>query len=588
MLIPLMLTAVWGQGFQGTIRGNVQDPTGALVPGAEVTITNVATGEKRTQLSSDTGTFNFPNLLVSTYTVSVTLQGFKTYTRENVQVSANSISEVAAKLEVGAVSETVSVTVGEQVVQTTTAQLEGYTTRNVVDLPNPMLTGNPNNFAILAPGTTTMPGGMAGSGGSIGGNRPRNNNFIIDGVDNNDPSLTGPQTPVIAEAVEEFTLLTNQFSAEYGHSTAGQFITTTKSGTNEYHGRGWWYSQNRHLNSLDNLTRATTPPGDPKPRYDWNRFGGQAGGPILRDKWFFFSSYEYQNQTLASTASGQILVPTAGGLATLQSLAGQAGSGISPNTVGILAGTVPVAAVQTGSTTVLNEATGARVTIPYGQFSASTPNFDRTHLWLLNSDYQTPRHRLSGRYSYSRNPFVSAGELPVAQFNSNSSVITHRAVFSDAFTINPRTVNEFRAGYNRSATNYPVDLPAAPGATDVFGNYNITELSLFIGPDGSFPQSGADNVYNFLNTTSFSFGSHTLKVGAELRNIISISGFLPRARGDFQWPTLDAFVHDQFPSSVAIRGVGTGTFAKQDGLLRFRSGQLEGSPPRESGTGLEI
>ncbi len=89
------------------------------------------------------------------------------------------------------------------------------------------------------------PGGVAGQGGSVGGNRPRNNNFVVDGVDNNDPSTTGTLTPVIAEAVEEFTLLTNQFNAEYGHSTAGQFITTTRSGSNELHGRAWWYNQNR-------------------------------------------------------------------------------------------------------------------------------------------------------------------------------------------------------------------------------------------------------------------------------------------------------------------------------------------------------
>src|SRR5688572_11255501 len=232
VLVLLLTTVAWSQGFQGTIRGSVQDPSGALIPGASVTITNVATGGTRTQLTSDTGGFNFPNLLVGNYTVTVELQGFKKLNRENVQVTANTISDVVALLEVGAITEEVSVTVGEQKVELSSAQLQGYTTRNIVDLPNPMLTGDPNNFAVLAPGTTTMPGGVAGTGGSIGGNRPRNNNFVVDGVDNNDPSVTGPVSPVIAEAVEEFTLLTNQFSAEYGHSTAGQFITTTKSGTN--------------------------------------------------------------------------------------------------------------------------------------------------------------------------------------------------------------------------------------------------------------------------------------------------------------------------------------------------------------------
>lgn len=548
------------QGFQGTIRGNVQDPSGALIPRANVTITNVETGETRNQLTSSTGSFDFPNLLVSTYTVSVEMQGFKRYTRENVQVRANVVSDVLARLEIGAITEEVSVTIGEQRVQTSSAQLQGFSTRNVADRPNAALDGDPTSFAILAAGTTTMSGGVAGEGGSIGGNRPRNNNFVVDGVDNNDPSTTGQLTPVIADAVGEFTLLTNQFSAEYGHSTAGQFITTTRTGTNELHGRAWWYSQNRHTNSLDNITRAVTPPGTAKPRYDWNRFGGQAGGPIIKDKLFVFGSYEYQNLTQAGTASGIILVPTAAGLSTLQGLAGAAGTGISKAAVDIIGAHVPVATTQTTTTTVLNEATGARVTIPLGQFSATTPNFDRTHLYLISSDYQTARHRLSGRFNYSRNRFIVAGTLPVDRFNSDAAYDTKRAVFSDVFTVGPRIVNEFRAGWNRGIESRPVDLPAAPGTTDVFGNYNINSQSLFIGPQSNYPQGGGDNIYQFTNTTSVLFGAHTLKFGAELRNIISKSGFLPRARGEFGYSDLDEFARDRFPSIVSIRGVGSGDF----------------------------
>jgi hypothetical protein len=551
----------WSQGFQGTIRGSVQDPTGAMIPGADVTITNAATGETRTQLTSDNGTFNFPNLLVSSYTVTVEFSGFKKYTRENVQVSANGVSDVLARLDVGAISEEVSVTVGQERVQVSTAQLQGFSTRNVVELPNPVLSGSPNNFAILSPGTTTMPGGVAGQGGSIGGNRPRNNNFVVDGVDNNDPSTTGTLTPVIAEAVEEFTLLTNQFSAEYGHSTAGQFITTTRSGSNVLHGRGWWYNQNRHTNSLDNLTNAVTRPGDPKPRYDWNRFGAQAGGPIIKDKWFYFTAYEYQNKTLASTASAQILVPTAAGLSTLKALASNVGAGVSPVNVDLLANHVPVAGAQTGTVSVTNEATGELVPIAVGQFSASTPNFDRTHLLLANSDFQTASHRLSGRYSYSRNPFILAGALPVPRFNSDSSINTHRVVFSDVFTVNPRTVNEFRAGYNRNFEDRPVNPPAPPGSTDVFGNYNIQDLSLAIGPIIN-PQSRAIHLYQFSNTTSVIIGGHALKFGAEVRNIIMQSDFLSRARGEYAWTRLDDFVHDRFPGFTSIRGVGLGVYAQ--------------------------
>ena len=428
LLVLVCVTLGWSQGFQGTVRGTVQDPSGAFVPGANITVTNVGTAETRTQMSTSTGTFNFPNLIVGNYTVTVEAQGFRRHVRENVQVNANSVAEVLARMEVGAITEEVSVVAGAELVNTTTAQLQGITSRNTTEIPIQELTGDPMMLAVFAPGTTSQSGGVAGEGGSIGGNRPRSNNFVVDGVDNNDPGVTGQLTPVISEAVEEFTLLTNQFSAEYGHSTAGQFITTTRSGTNDLHGRAWWYNQNRNTNSLDNVTRAGMKAGDPKPRYDWNRFGGQAGGRIIRDKWFYFGAYEYQNLTQAGTASGVILVPTAAGLSTLQSLAGTAGTGISPVTVGILAGQVPVAPNATHTTTVLNEATGARVTIPLGQFTATTPNFDRTHLFLVNSDYQANRHHLSGRFNFSRNRTIEPGDLPVSAFNSNVSNDTRRIV----------------------------------------------------------------------------------------------------------------------------------------------------------------
>ena len=253
-------------------------------------------------------------------------------------------------------------------------------------------------------------------GGSVGGNRPRNNNFVVDGVDNNSPSVTGFLTPVIQEAVEEFTLLTNQFSAEFGHSTAGQFITTTRSGTNDFHGTGWWYSQNRHLNALDNLTRANTPEGGDKPRYDRNRFGGQLGGPIKKEKAFFFGSYEYRNLSLASPPAAIILVPTSAGLSALESLASNAASGVSPINVGILKSLVPVAPLSTRTTTVLNQGTGQQVPIELGAFAAAAPNFDRTHLFLISGDYQTAMHRLTGRVP------LQPGTLPDRRLTSDCAV----------------------------------------------------------------------------------------------------------------------------------------------------------------------
>jgi len=566
MLVVALVPAARAQGIQGTLSGEVKDQTGAMIPGATVTVQNVETGDTRTQLTTSVGAFRFENLAIGTYRVSAELTGFKKLVQEGVTVKANQVVDVHLSMEVGAVSETVSVTAGGEVVKTSSSQLEGasFDNKAITQIPfnDPTGNGNPIQLAVYAPGVTTQSGGVTGMGGSVGGNRPRNNNFVVDGVDNNSPSVTGALTPVIQEAVDDFTLLTNQFRAEYGHSTAGQFIVTTKSGTNDIHGSGWWYSQNRHLNALDNITRSTTPPGNPKPRFDANRFGGQLGGPVKKDKIFYFGSYEYRNLSLAGTPAGSILVPTAAGLSALDGLAANSASGVSPINVGILKSWVPPAPAGSSSVNVLNQATGAQVAIPVGTFAATTPNFSRTHLFLVSGDYQARVHRLTGRFQYSRQRFISAGALPVPQFNSNRGFDTRRVTVSDVWTLSPRFVNEVRLGYNRSVSSAPVDLPKAPGASDIFGNYNVNDLSLFIGPQSNFPQTSFNNVYQVQDNFSWIRGRHAIKVGGEGRAIIAAGDFLPRARGEFTWPTLDAFVRDLYPSTTSIRGVGLGAFSQ--------------------------
>ena len=168
------------------------------------------------------------------------------------------------------------------------------------------------------------------------------------------------------------------------------------------------------FNSLDNLTRATAfeDPEFEKPRFDRQRAGAQLGGPIVKEKWFFYGAYEYRNFNYAGSPSGQILVPTTAGLGTLQALAGDPGSGVSPLNVGILRDHVPTAGAAVSSVSVLNERTGALVPIEVGAFTATTPNYLREHLGFFSTDYQAGFHRLSGRFTYYRSRSIGAGELP--------------------------------------------------------------------------------------------------------------------------------------------------------------------------------
>jgi hypothetical protein len=556
------------QGFQGTLSTLVEDAQGAVIPGATVTLRNQDTGETRTQVSGSTGLVVFPNLLIGRYSVKVEIPGFKAYERQNVQVRANQQTDVNVPLQVGGLEETVVVQAESDLISTRSSQLEGgnFDATAIRDLPimdGGFLDGNPTNLAVLAPGVATMPGGMAGEGGSIGGNRPRQNNFVVDGLDNNDPSVTGSLVPVIQDSVAEFSLLTNQFNAEFGHSTAGQFIATLKSGTNDLRGGAWGYVVNRHMNSLDNLTRASAfdDPEFEKPRFDRQRVGGQLGGPLQRDRWFFYGAYEYRNLTLAGSPSGQILVPTAAGLGTLQSLAEDPRSGVSPLNVGIIRDHVPTAGSALTSVSVLHEGTGQLVPVAVGAFSADTPNYLREHLGFFSTDYQAGNHRLSGRFSYYRARQIAAGDLPTEEFNSEPFTDTYRGGLSWVWTARPNVVNEFRAGYTDEEDGFPLPgLPGGPGSLDVFGNYNVDELSLFIGPQSNFPQGGYNRLWQATNTTTWITGSHTFKLGGEFRRIESASEFLPRSRGENGWSTLDLFVRDTLPDVVTIRGVGEPVF----------------------------
>ena len=370
VVLALLVTAAalffsvsaFAQGTTGTLRGQVLDPAGAVVPNAEVTVTNQETGVSVKVTTTSAGTYALPSLIPGVYKISVEAKGFKSFVKKDVSVIANQDNVADAQVELGIATETIEVTGGSVEVQTTSSSLNNSFDSHSVDLPSGggTLNGSMLNLAVLAPNVIAQPGGVTGIGGSVGGTRPRDNNFTVDGVDDNNLGVTGNNSTVIPDAVSEFNLTTNQFSAEYGHSAGGQFSLVTKTGTNNWHGSGEWYNQNRNYNSLDNLTKGAildgTLPG--QPAFDNNRFGGTVGGPIVKNKLFVFGGYEYtylhgQGAPTAFTA------PTASGLATLQANA-------ADSAVSALLNNFPIApANDAGSVTIhtggINSATAANV-----------------------------------------------------------------------------------------------------------------------------------------------------------------------------------------------------------------------------------
>jgi len=378
------------QSNEGSLRGDVTDNQGGTVADAKVTATNTATQVNYDTTTTSAGTYFFPSLPVGVYSVSVEKDGFQKYVRTSVQVNANQVTEANAPLTIGSSATTIEVMAGADLVQTTTSQISNdFGSKQITELPNTSLDGSPLSLALLAPGTTGQGAGVLGEGGSIGGARPRMNSFSIDGVDDNRLDITGHSQPVIQDSIAEFNLITNQFAAEYGHSAGGQFNIVTKSGGNAWHGSLFGYNQNRSYNAMDNLDHQNnlTQPN----RFDYNRVGGDVGGPIIHNKLFIYGAYQRIWEGLATQAVDQT-APTAAGLAQLKSVA--ANSAV----VDIL-NQFPVApTADATSQMVTTPACPAGCAIEFGHIAPFAPNFLNQHDFIVNADYNQGRHALSSRH----------------------------------------------------------------------------------------------------------------------------------------------------------------------------------------------
>src|SRR6201987_5297140 len=346
-MLMLSVGIAFGQAISGNLVGTVSDPSGAVVSNAEVTAKNLGTNASAVPHTNATGEYRFDNLPVGSYRITVKAPGFRTFV-EDASVELNKTGTRNASISPGAASETVEVSGAPPSIDTTTAQLQStFDPQYSQDLG---LTSSGGagagvlNLSLLTPGVTNASAMGLGVGPSVGGQRPRDNNFEVEGVDNNNKTVTGALITVPPEAVENFTLLSNQFNSEFGHSSGGQFNTTVKSGTNSFHGSAYEYFRNRNLNAVDQtwVQQGLTS----NPRLDNNRFGGTLGGPIIKNKLFFFTNFERNPLGYISVGGGAVQTPTAAGLAAIS-----ADPNVSATNLGIFqqyvpAATVPSACIQ--------------------------------------------------------------------------------------------------------------------------------------------------------------------------------------------------------------------------------------------------
>ena len=563
-LIGLSAIAAFGQAIDGSVVGTIVDSQGAAVVGAEMSATNIATNVTASGKTSASGEYRFDHLLAGTYKITAKMTGFK-ITSENVIVSLNQTVTRNLTLSPGAATETVEVSGVPPVIDTTTAQLQNtYDAKVLSDSPLASVGSGVINLSLMDAGVASSGGIGLGSGPSISGQRPRNNNYTIEGVDNNSKSVTGPLLQVPNDAVDQFTVLQNQFSPEFGHSSGGQFNQTIKSGTNAFHGRAYEYFQNRNLNAQDSLVAQSQRAQGINPfntRYDNNRFGGMIGGPIIKNKLFFFTNFEYN--PIGTTVSSTACAPTAGGYTLLA-----ADPKVSATNLQQFQKYVPAAASAasatdpncSASTAIDSPAGPLTLIVPTGDIGFSGASYTNYFTTVNSVDWNiSDKDQVRVRFNYEKQTGLdTAAQLPVFYLSvpSTYEIITG----SEYHTFSPNVSNEVRAGFNYYANTTPAGNATFPGL-GTFPNILVLEgAGVQLGPDGNAPQFGYQDFFQLVDNISWLKGHHNFKFGGEYRQYISPQGFTQRVRGDYDYTSFNGYFADQVPDYLAERSVGNATY----------------------------
>jgi hypothetical protein len=560
VLLFAMVTAVFvaatpvavAQSSTGQIKGVVTDPTGAVIPGAAVTATSLDTGFVRTVKSESDGSFLIPLLDPQRYRVQVLAPNFKKLERGPITVRVTETADLGhVPLTVGDQQETVTISSQETLLNTENATLGKVFDSTLIEAM-PLSTRNFTQLLGLQagvigaiPDTLTLgSGGNAAAAFSVGGGTE--NNINIDGV-NATSSSTGNISVPSPDALAEFKMQTGTYSAEYGRANGASIDVTTKTGTNQFHGDGFYFFRNKALDANSYFNKQNQfVLGEPNLPLDLrqNQFGGTVGGPVLRDKLFFFGSYQETKQIDAQagyfTNDNYPLLPSGdrsntgalqkflganyGGEAGLfggETVAAD-GSNVNPVTLKLIQ-----AKFANGNYVLpyepARDVTGAGRT-NVAQFIWSYPDLYRERQYLANGDYKlNARQTLSTKYFLSHS-LTSVANGTVPGFTADSPSISENAIIDHNFIITPTLVNEFKIGFLRQIGDYNnnnsgltasgIGMQQTPDAHD-----NLPSL-IFAIPGLTFPNSqistqvSTENQYSLSDVVSLTKGHHNLRIGA--------------------------------------------------------------------------
>lgn len=531
----------FAQGGDGSITGNVTDSAGAVVANATVEATNQATGEKRNATTNDNGAYTIPNLSVGLYTVTATGTGFSPTTVKDLKISVAFTTTQDFVLKPQGASETVVVTTGDAATQLNTTDQQLSTIidqKKIIDLP--LLSRDPNALILLSPGTTSSTSGLGGF--VVNGQRERNNNFLVDGVDNNDadvPGIPGGIATPNIDATQEFRVITGNFNAEFGRNTGAIITVATKNGTNDYHGSAYIYYRSDAFNARNFFNISGK--ADPQQR---RQFGASIGGPIKKDKAFFFFNYEGDRFDQGFTLTR--VVPTARARQGNFDL-GAFGLGTINANTNARYGDV----VRTQITNYLNAfyplpntGTGPLPGV-FENYTFGSQTNDRSNSVASRFDYRfSDKHSLAVSFNHSRGNFEFCCETFAGTDDSiKSPQKTYLAAINFVSNFSANLINEARVGANRSELFFYGDGEGGTNGTFVqgfrsligalggptpanqFGNPNAVLIGFDSPGSGIVTAAPFDTQFRFTGTTTFAdtmtwiHGNHTFKFGAEHRRV---------------------------------------------------------------------
>ena len=533
-------TACFGQTF-GEITGLVTDPSGALLVGAAVTVTNPQTNFTRTENTNDAGIYTFPNLLPGIYNVRVAAQGFQGAVRNGVELQVQQVARLDFQLKVGSLTEAVEVSGGAPLLTTENATVGTVIdNQRIVELPLngrnfiQLIALSPNVNASFADGgaaSSRQGGDRAAQNFSVGGQRREFNYYTLDGIVNTDVDFNTYAFLPSIDALQEFKVQTGVYSAEFGHEAA-QVNVSTKSGTNEYHGTLFDFLRNNALDARPFGFTRTVPVSAP---FKWNQFGFTLGGPVQipklfngKDKLFFMSNYEgfrlrNQTQVVYSTP------PTAmrnGDFSQISTVIKDPGNGLAPFT----GNQIPSSRFDRAALGLLEFYPAPNIpgTGLSSNYLALDNNVNDKDQFTQRIDFaESSKSNWFGRYSWQNEAQVQ----PALKLNGHFLAVTvHQAMISNTRILSPNLVNEARFGYSSFYDDYGNELQFKRDPIKEFGigfvdpapvawgtpGVSINGFSGF-GDDVTGPFVVNDHTFQWVEALSWNRGTHSIKIGAEIR-----------------------------------------------------------------------